>query len=76
MMSEKKITAAATVYAKETWSHDEDLFVCMDGFKEGAQWHKRTLLQSPETIRGTCGRTAMQHERTIIFHSLKPSNYA
>ena len=45
-MSKNKIAAAATVYAKETWNNEEDQFVCMDGFKEGAQWMQHELLKS------------------------------
>lgn len=43
---EKKFEAAATVYAKETWNHEEDQFMCIDGFKEGAKWAQKEFVNS------------------------------
>lgn len=45
-MNLKLIEAAATVYAKETWNHEEDQFMCIDGFKEGAQWAQGEFVNS------------------------------
>ena len=45
-MNLELIEAAATVYAKETWNHEEDQFMCIDGFKEGAKWAQKEFVNS------------------------------
>ena len=46
MIDENKINAAAAAYANETWNNDEDQFMCMHGFKAGAEWAQQEFVKS------------------------------
>ena len=46
MINERMIEAAATAYAKETWNHEEDQFMCIDGFKAGAKWMQQEFVKN------------------------------
>lgn len=47
MIDEKKIAKTATLYAKETWNHEEEQFVAMCAFKEGTLWAQQEF---PKTL--------------------------
>ena len=46
MIDEKKIEAAATSVAKETWNHEEEQFSFMDGFKAAVKWVQEEFVKS------------------------------
>ena len=46
MIDEKKIAKIATLYAKETWNHEEEQFVAMCAFKEGTLWAQQEFINS------------------------------
>ena len=45
MIDEKKIGKIATLYAKETWNHEEEQFAAMCAFKEGTLWAQQEFLK-------------------------------
>lgn len=46
MINKRRITEASSFYAKETWNHEEDQFVCMDSFKAGAEWAQEEFVEN------------------------------
>ncbi len=73
MIDNKKIGKAAIKYAEETWDHEEDQFLCINGFYAGAEWAQKEFVESlwhdaseePKEYRGIL--IEMSHGRAVLY---------